>query len=771
MEITRLKTLWLNKAGTLLCLLLLLLFVTLPAVAGEIHPKLLAALQSTDSGADIPVIIRMTEQADLAPLGHGSKKERLPRIVKALKEKAETSQRPVRDLLRSQGAKKEQSLWIINGIAATVPPATVEMLATFPGVESVRLDEAIPAPTPVPMAVTGPVEWNLTAVHAPELWNLGYTGQGIVVAGMDGGVDPNHPDLAGKWRGGTNSWFDPNGEHAAPFDKDGHGTATMSVMVGGSAGGSAIGMAPDAQWIAVKIFNDAGDASYFGIHAGFQWLLDPDDNPATADAPDVVNNSWGLNGTGGCETEFQANVQALKAAGIAVVFAAGNAGPAANTSESPANYPESFAVGAVDQNLNIASFSGRGPSACGGTSTIYPELSAPGVHIRTADLTSGGLFPNSYAVYSGTSFSSPHVAGAMALLFSAFPDLSVPQLEAVLNSSATDRGTAGPDNNYGHGLLNAFAAYKALLDISVIPSSHNFGTVNVGSDAPFQTFTVTNTSAGNLAFGQTTINGSGSADFRITGDGCSGTILAPGGTCTMTATYHPFSEGPKNADLVVTYSDPIVRSLSIPLSGATFVKVTLLTPNGGEVIPNGSHFPITWGTPTRASKFNLTYSVDNGGTWLPIAAGVTGTGFDWTIPLQIANRPQTLVRVRGFNNWGIELGRDRSNAPLTIEVVKLTSPNGGESLPSGVVKTITWTTNATKRPVASVKLWFTLNGGVTWQAVTSPLSGNPGSYNWTVPTVAATRLKCRVKVVLRDAAGIPVGSDRSDAYFTIQPLP
>lgn len=766
MGITRLKTLWLNRAGALLCLLLL--FAALPAVAGEIHPKLRAALQSVDSGTDIPVIIRMAEQSDIAPLGHGPKKERLLGIVRALREKAETSQRPVRELLRNKGAKREQSLWIINGVAATVAPETVAELAALPGVASVRLDETIPAPVPL-ASTAGPVEWNLTAVHAPELWALGYTGQGVVVASMDGGVDPNHPDLAGKWRGGTNSWYDPNGEHVAPFDKDGHGTATMSVMVGGSAGGSAIGMAPDARWIAVKIFNDTGTAFYSTIHAGFQWLLDPDDNPDTDDAPDVVNNSWGLEGIGVCDPEFQANVQALKAAGIAVVFAAGNTGPAANTSESPANYPESFAVGAVDHNLNIASFSGRGPSACGGT--IYPELAAPGVHIRTADLTFGGSFPASYAVYDGTSFSSPHVAGAMALLLNAFPALSVPELETVLSSSATDLGAAGQDNNYGHGLLNVFAAYKALLDISVIPSSHDFGTVNVGSDSPPQTFTITNTSSVGLSFGQSSINGTGSSDFRITVDDCSGIMLAPGDVCTITAAYQPFSEGSRSVDLVVTYSDPAVRSLSIPLSGATFVKVTLLAPNGGEIIPSGSHFPINWGAPTKAVKFNLTYSVDNGWTWRLIAAGVTGTDYDWTTPLQIANRPRTLVRVRGFNSKGVEVSRDRSNAPFTIEVVKLTSPNGGESLTSRAVKTITWTTNATKRAVASVRLWFTLNGGVTWQAVTPLLSGNPGSYDWTIPTVATTRVKCRVKVVLRDAAGYPVGRDSSDAYFTIQPLP
>ena len=90
------------------------------------------------------------------------------------------------------------------------------------------------------------------------------------------------------WRGGSNSWYDPYGQHpAVPTDMSGHGTWTMGVMVGGDAGGTSLGVAPEAQWISVKIFNDQGGATATAIHLGFQWLLDPDGDPATPDAPDV----------------------------------------------------------------------------------------------------------------------------------------------------------------------------------------------------------------------------------------------------------------------------------------------------------------------------------------------------------------------------------------------------------------------------------------------------------------------------------------------------
>jgi bacillopeptidase F len=270
---------------------------------------------------------------------------------------------------------------------------------------------------------------------------------------MDTGVDAQHPDLADRWRGGSNSWFDPNGEHPTPYDRSGHGTGTMSVAVGGDAGGTSIGVAPGAEWIAEKIFNDAGVATLSGIHQGFQWLLDPDGNPATADIPDVVNNSWGFpNLAGQCYLEFQPDLEVLLAAGIAVVFYAGNQGSLGSV--SPANNPDGFGVGAVDSTLTVTWTSSVGPSPCDGS--IFPEVVAPGVGVRAADLGSG------YLSVTGTSFAAPHVAGAIALLRQADPDASVAALEQALTASATDVGPAGADNTAGYGLLNVPLALELL---------------------------------------------------------------------------------------------------------------------------------------------------------------------------------------------------------------------------------------------------------------------------------------------------------------------
>lgn len=426
--------------------------------AAQITTALERAMQS---GGEVAFIAEFESHVELRGLpGKGQGGGRgLATLLRQLREQADLTQQGARQLLQAGGARDIVQLWTINALAAKAHSALIRALAGLEEIRIIRLDATMAAPVPE-LAVESDLEWNLNTVHALDLWQLGYTGTGVVVAGMDTGVDVDHPDLSYNWRGGDNSWFDPNGEHTTPYDTAGHGTQTMGLMVGGNEGGSYIGVAPGAQWIAVKIFNDAGIATLSGIHLGFQWLLDPDGDPVTDDAPDLVNNSWGFPDlVDQCYLEFEPDLEILKAAGIAVVFSAGNEGTLGSV--SPADNPEGFGVGSVDTLLNVASDSSRGPSACDGS--FFPEVVAPGVSVRTADLTFGGVFPNSYVSVSGTSYAAPHVAGVMALLRQVNPAATVAELEQVVQGGAFDLGEPGADNDSGYGLVDALTAYTLLL--------------------------------------------------------------------------------------------------------------------------------------------------------------------------------------------------------------------------------------------------------------------------------------------------------------------
>lgn len=447
-----------------------------PASAGSVDPDLEARLRDITADTEIPVIISLYGKASVNGIVDTDKRARRRKIANRLRDHALSRQQTLLNDLARHGATHINPLWISNSIAATVPAALVRTLSRKRGVARVQADAIVGTqqgggtladPDGVLAAALSAPEWNIQAIHAPEVWQLGYAGQGAVVASMDSGVDAAHPDLSSRYRGGTHGWFDTHGQHASPIDTagalTGHGTHTVGLMVGGDAGGSAIGVAPDAQWIAVKVFDNQGKASLSHFVAGLQWLLG-----LAGDAPDVVNGSFQITGSfNSCETTLEASVQALKAAGIAVVFAAGNSGPTPASSVSPANNPSGFSVGSVAESNAIASSSSRGPSAC--DNGLYPKLVAPGENVATTDISLGGIA--SYATVSGTSFAAPQVAGALALLGQAFPTASVSDLEAALTESATDLGTPGPDNTYGYGLLDVAGAYDRLANAQLYPSA------------------------------------------------------------------------------------------------------------------------------------------------------------------------------------------------------------------------------------------------------------------------------------------------------------
>jgi hypothetical protein len=370
--------------------------------------------------------------------------------------------------LKSQGMiESYRCYWIVNLVYVSGSPEVLDELAKRPEIEDVFENSPIALIEPVAAddapAITTGVESGVGVVKTPEVWGLGLDGTGSLVCNFDTGVFGNHPALMSKYRGnngGTASecWFDPYSNTIYPIDNNGHGTHTMGTMVGSSAGDT-IGVAPGAQWIAAGVVDRGGgiQQTVADILLAFEWAADPDGDPSTTDdVPDVVNNSWGipLGYYPACDVTFWDAVDNLEAAGVVCMFAAGNEGPYPGTIRTPADRIatdyDCFSVGAIntgDPLLSVADFSSRGPSGCDGA-TIKPEVSAPGVNIRSSSRTGG------YYSMSGTSMAVPHVSGAAAILRQFNPSATPAQIKGALMYSARDLGSQGEDNDYGWGLID-----------------------------------------------------------------------------------------------------------------------------------------------------------------------------------------------------------------------------------------------------------------------------------------------------------------------------
>jgi subtilisin family serine protease len=450
-------------------------------------------LQSTPATNEFLVIL--SEQADLSGATALKTKDAKGRYVfERLTEVAQRTQPPILKTLQEKKLEY-QPFWVANMICVRGDLPAIQSLAQREDTARIVANSANRVPDLLPTSASvneaNLVEWNISQVHAPDVWALGYTGQGVVVGGQDTGYQWDHPALINHYRGwdGTNAnhnynWHDaihgldshntgdnPCGYNlTAPCDDNSHGTHTMGTMVGDDGAGNQIGMAPGAKWIGCRNMERGWGTSATYLEC-FQWFLAPtdlnDQNPDPSKSPDVINNSWYSDATEGTTNlfVFQTAVENLRAAGVVVVVSAGNEGSGCSTITSPAIYDASFSVGATDSGDNIASFSSRGPVTVDGSNRLKPNVSAPGVNIRSS------VPVNSYASgWSGTSMAGPHVVGLVALLLSAHPELrgQVDTIEHIIESSAVPRtdsqscgdipGTDVPNNTYGWGRVDALAA-------------------------------------------------------------------------------------------------------------------------------------------------------------------------------------------------------------------------------------------------------------------------------------------------------------------------
>ena len=358
------------------------------------------------------------------------------------------------DLLQKKIGKKADSvspLWIVNGAVVRASKTELKSLESLDNVASVKPVEYrkwidLRPTTRVVRTDAAPV-WNILKVRAPEVWqNNSIDGSGIVVGHIDTGINANHPALKGKVLAFKD--FTPAAK-AEAYDDQGHGSHTAGTI----AGGNGLGVAPGARLIVAKVFDKQGSSEDATLLQAMQWMMDPDGNPATNDAPLLVSNSWGSDDS--TDKGFWEAVNAWVSAGIVPVFAAGNNGP--NKVGTPGGFPHSWAVAATKKDDTLAYFSSLGPVVWDGVTYIKPDIAAPGYGVISCDLGAGTVSN------MGTSMACPHVAGLVALMLQANPKLTIEQVRNLGESTAIDLGTAGKDNKFGSGRFDAVECIKKVL--------------------------------------------------------------------------------------------------------------------------------------------------------------------------------------------------------------------------------------------------------------------------------------------------------------------
>lgn len=402
-------------------------------------------------------------------------KEIRKEIVNESKELAKSTQASILEILKNEknkgNVKSYESFFIINCVNLVARKSIIMELAKRDDVEKIIENKVIKVENPEKSENISMfnidymhIPWNLKAINVYKAQKYTKDCNNEVVVGIiDSGVDSTHSAISKNYRGNdpslaAYSWYNTingkDGSQEKPYDDRGHGTHVCGTILG-SKEKALLGVAPKAKWIGVKVFDSDGETDNVKLLKAGEWIMAPNGDPTKA--PKVVNNSWGGNSNDGF---FQDIVKKWRDAGIFPVFSAGNVGPFNDGGDdsigTPGAYPESYAVGAIRKDEHIAKFSLRGKSSY--TNKIKPDIVAPGVNILSC------IPGEKYTLYTGTSMAAPHVTGVIALMLQVNPNLTVDQIENILNETALplkdEYYTTTPNNGYGYGKVNAASAVQ-----------------------------------------------------------------------------------------------------------------------------------------------------------------------------------------------------------------------------------------------------------------------------------------------------------------------
>jgi subtilisin family serine protease len=587
--------------------------------AGEVTPAMETYLSAKAGADELHTLLILKDRVDVKTLDRqlhergASFGDRHHEVITALRAHAQATQASLLadlEVRRRLGeVESYEPFWIANVVFVTTKSeAAIRELAARDDVDAAETPLEIELIRPTEMEAVGDdrgigITPGVVNIGARRVWSdLGIRGEGALVANLDTGVDGYHAALASRWRGNhapaEECWLDfVGGFNNPPVDSDSHGTHTMGTMCG-LAADDTIGVAPAAEWIAANTI--VGGALGNQVLQTMQWLADPDGDPTTIDdVPDVANNSWGVNENFGypdCYSGWWDAIDACEAAGVMHVWATGNEGPGASTVRSPADRAttpyDSFSVGSTSpyQPFNIAWSSSRGPAGpdCGPSENlIKPEVSAPGAGVYSS-VPGGG-----YANFSGTSMATPHVAGTVALMRSANPELDVLTIKQILMDTAVDLGVAGEDNSYGHGFIDAYAAVEAAM------SGYGAAAGTVRDDAT------------GLPLAGVVVSVVDGFQTSVTGDDGTYRLSLPAGPATLMATRFGYEELTQAVDL------PGGEELTVDLDLVPLPAVTI----SGTVYGPGDQFPGTMPAAGAIVQFENT----------PLPAVTTAADGRWSI--------------------------------------------------------------------------------------------------------------------------------------------
>ncbi len=666
------------------------------AALAKIDDQVLAALAAGD---ETDFFVVLAERADLSPANVLTTKVAKGRFVfAALRETADRTQAGVLGALGAAGIQ-HRPFYIANKIYVAAGDLDLALaLAGRPEVDRLAPNRSFQLQEPVDRRAapeaTDVIEPNLTFVNVDDVWALGYTGVGAVLAGNDTGLDWDHPAILAHYRGWDGvivnhnyNWWDATGTYPmVPGDGHGHGTHTTGTMVGDDGGANRIGMAPGAKTVHCKNMTNGGSGSDLTFTTCFEWDLAPWDlsgaNPDPDMAPDAITNSWGY--WGGNDPVFEDEIAALQAAGIAVEVSAGNEGPGCASLRSPGDYRQVLTTGSVQHAGGvlpgtITSFSSRGPSDLY-PNHFFPDIMAPGENIRSS------VPGSSYEAWSGTSMSGPHATALIGLMWSASPALrgdlattydaisdTAVRLTGQTGSNCGGDYVDGPNNDWGYGTIDALAAVEE----AIVRGGPTF----LMTATP-ETLAICAPANGNYQVELLQIQG---YDYDVTLSaeghpvGTSATfappVLVPPGISLLTiGDTANGAAGSYELTITGTGSDPETKTdsatVGLDLFTAVPGSVTLLAPPDGatEVPPVPT---LTWSAVAQGSAYEVAIATDPAFTNVVYAATTAATSHVVGTPL--AQLTTYYWRVRAINAcgtgaWGTPFSFTTADVPSILLV-------------------------------------------------------------------------------------------------------